>query len=339
MEREVSLSTGMGVCGALRKRGHMAVLLDSFLGYETGSGGLEDVFEKESLIDGEAFRIGEKSPDLLRIRRLRGDGAGGILGPNVIEICAMADITFMALHGAEGENGRIQAVFDVHGIKYTGSGYLGSAMAMNKSVARAMMKSGGVPVAEGFLVKKGDESSSCKTGVKFPCVVKPCCGGSSVGVSVARDGEEYKKALELAFTYENEAVVEKYIKGREFSVGVIAGRSLPVIEIIPKQGFYDYKTKYQTGLANDVCPAQLEKPVEKKMREYAADVYRILKLEAYARIDFLLDEEENIYCLEANTLPGMTPTSLLPQEALADGMEYEMLCEKLIEESMKKYDK
>ena len=251
----------------------------------------------------------------------------------------MADIVYMGLHGAEGENGKVQAAFDVLGIRYTGSGYLGSAMAMDKGVAKKMFQAAGIPTPKGFTVKKGEKDSVKRVVSEFgfPCVVKPCCGGSSVGVSFAENEAQYQDALELAFRYEDEVVVEECIHGREFSAGVVAGEALPVIEIIPKTGFYDYKTKYQAGMAEDVCPAELSEALTKEMQGYALDVYRELKLEVYGRIDFLLGRDNEMYCLEANTLPGMTPTSLLPQEALAVGVDYGTLCEKIIQEALKKY--
>lgn len=170
----------------------------------------------------------------------------------------------------------------------------------------------------------------------YPIVVKPCCGGSSVGVSMVQSAEEYEAALQTAFRYEDEVVVEECIKGREFSAGVLGGESLPIIEIIPKAGFYDYETKYQPGMAMDVCPAELSEEKTKEMQNFAKRVYDELKLEVYGRIDFLMDADGNLFCLEANTLPGMTPTSLLPQEAAAIGMDYGTLCEKIISLAMEK---
>ena len=331
VERDVSLSSGKGICKALRSRGHKAVLLDVFLGYE-GELDLDTVFERESLLQRETV-IGAAEPDLEQVKALRKENTACFFGPNVIEICKRADIVYMGLHGAEGENGKLQAAFDVLGIRYTGSGYFGSALAMDKAMAKKAFLAAGVPVPKDFSVTEGEIVEE----ISYPCVVKPCCGGSSVGVSIVWNEEEYQKALKLGFRYEKELLVEEYIKGREFSVGVIDGKSLPVIEIIPKEGFYDYETKYQSGMAADVCPAELSRELTEKMQEYAVMVYHALKLEVYGRIDFLLDEKNNLYCLEANTLPGMTPTSLLPQEAKAVGIEYGELCEQIIGKSLEKY--
>ena len=170
----------------------------------------------------------------------------------------------------------------------------------------------------------------------LPCVVKPCCGGSSIGVTIVRDAAEFHKALDEAFRWENELIIEEYVKGREFSVGVIEGEALPVIEIAPIEGFYDYKNKYKAGSAVETCPAELPEEISAQMQSYAETVAKVIGLDTYCRMDFLLDENRNMYCLEANTLPGMTATSLLPQEALAVGINYEQLCEKIIEISMKR---
>lgn len=335
-ERDVSIISGTKVCEALRARGHKAILLDVFLGYSKEYD-IHTIFDKkESLIPGEAG-IQAEDPDIEKIKKLRTDDISCFFGPNVIEICKAADIVYMGLHGADGENGKVQAAFDVLGIRYTGSGYLGSALAMDKGMAKKIFMTGKIPTPKGFSVTKGQETAVPEE-IGYPCIVKPCCGGSSVGVSIAHDEEEYQKALETGFAYEEELVVEEFIKGREFSVGVINGKSLPIIEIIPKTGWYDYKTKYQSGMANDVCPAELSEELTKKMQDYAVAVYQNLKLEVYARIDFLLDEKNTMYCLEANTLPGMTPTSLLPQEAKAVGIEYGELCEQIIGIALEKYE-
>ena len=251
----------------------------------------------------------------------------------------MADMVFMALHGENGEDGRIQAAFDLYGIKYTGTGYLSSALAMDKELSKRMFLTNHIPTPAGISMSKDNcLSDFSKTGLKLPCVVKPCCGGSSIGVSIVRTEEDYQKALDDAFRWEEKIIIEDYIKGREFSVGVIDFQALPVIEIAPLEGFYNYKNKYAAGSAVETCPAELPSHITKAMQGYAEQVARVLNLETYARMDFLLDEQENIYCLEANTLPGMTSVSLLPQEALAVGMDFESLCERIIQISMKKYE-
>ena len=330
-EREVSIASGQGVCKALRERNHKAVLLDPYFGASQKE---ENLFPTEYDVDKAADAMREMSSKLEETMKTR----KGFFGPNVLEICKEADIVFLALHGANGEDGKVQSVLDLMGIKYTGSGPLSSGMAMDKGITKMVFEAKGVPTPKGIMLEKGKCSSQLADyGMGFPVIVKPCCGGSSVGVCIANNQTEYQAALLEAFSYENEVVVEQFITGREFSVAVVDGKAYPVIEIAPLQGFYDYKNKYQAGSCVETCPADLSSALTKEMQKYAEMGYKALNLQAYARLDFLMDDEGNMYCLEANTLPGMTPTSLIPQEAKAIGMDYPQLCEKLIEVSLKKY--
>ena len=329
-ERDVSLSSGRMIYEALKKNGHQAILLDVYLGYTKED--VESIFDKDEDWAKEIGAIGEKNPDIEAVKALREDGNKSFFGPNVIAVCQAADIVFMALHGENGENGKIQACFDLMGIKYTGTDYVSSALCMDKGLAKELFDYHGIPTPKGIRLKKGE--TNLRT-VPFPCVVKSCCGGSSVGVCIANNEEEYEAALEEGFRYDKEVVIEQYIKGREFSVGVMDGRALPVIEIAPLKGFYDYKNKYQAGSAIETCPALLSEKKTKEMQHLAEQVFKVLRLKNYARMDFMMSEEEEIFCLEANTLPGMTPTSLLPQEAQAEGVRFEELCEKIMENAMR----
>lgn len=329
-ERDVSLSSGAKIYKALKRNGHQAVLLDVYLGY-TGENA-ENVFEKEEDWAKELGGIAEKNPDIAQIKAMRPDGDKNFFGPNVISICQAADVVFMALHGENGENGKIQACFDLMGIKYTGTDYVSSAICMDKGLTKDIFACYQIPTPAGTRLKKGQKQ---EVTVPFPCIVKACCGGSSVGVSIAWKEEEYDAALAEAFQYDDEVVIEQYIKGREFSVGVMDGKALPVIEIAPLVGFYDYKNKYQAGSAIETCPAEIPEEKTKEMQGYAEKAFVALRLKNYARMDFMMSEQGEIYCLEANTLPGMTPTSLLPQEAAAVGIGYEQLCEKIIEAALR----
>lgn len=323
-ERDVSLSSGSMVYQALKKNGHQVIMLDVYLGYE---GSIEGIFEKDTDWAAKVTGVSEKNPDLETVKAMRKDGGRSFFGPNVISLCQEADVVFMALHGEHGENGKVQAAFDLMGIRYTGTDYVSSAICMDKGLTKEMFALYHVPTPAGVKLKKGEQDAQT---VPFPCVVKACCGGSSVGVSIARNQEEYEAAKEEAFRYDKEVVIEQYIKGREFSVGVMEGKALPVIEIAPLQGFYDYKNKYQAGSTVETCPAELSQDKTKEMQHYAEEAFRVLRLKNYARMDFMMSEEGEIFCLEANTLPGMTPTSLLPQEAAAVGIDFGQLCEKII---------
>lgn len=337
-ERDVSFKTGEMVAKALRENGHQVILLDVFMGYSDKKEELTGIFDRAEEVSVKVEGIPEIAPDLAKVKAQRKDQSDNFFGPNVIELCQMADIVFMALHGENGENGKIQAAFDLFGIRYTGTGYLGSALAMDKGMAKQLFVSNGIPTPKGISLKRGEEQTDlADLGIHFPCVVKPCCGGSSIGVSIVRTKDEYEAALLEALRWEDELVIEEYVEGREFSVGVIDYKALPVIEIAPVEGFYDYKNKYKAGSAVETCPAELPKDVAEQMQRYAEEVARVLGLDTYSRSDFLLDKDNHIFCLEANTLPGMTPTSLLPQEAKVVGMDFNQLCEKLIKISLRKY--
>lgn len=332
-ERDVSISSGILVASALREKGHEVVLLDVFTGYEQNICDIDALFKQNYSFTDKA-NVGETVSDLGEVRENRLNKSARFIGTNVIEICTEADITFLALHGGEGENGQIQATLDLLGIKYTGTGYLGSALAMNKGLTKSVFVQNKINTPAGEIFKSLEDAMSWSI---FPCVVKPCSGGSSVGIAKAENEEEYILAVKDAFRYENEIVVEQFVKGREFSVGILGGKALPPIEIIPKSGFYDYALKYQAGATDEICPADIDEQTDKKLRESAVAAYNSLHLDSYARVDFLVDENGEPFCLEANTLPGMTPTSLLPQEAAVEGLNYADLCEKIIKISLAKY--
>ena len=317
MERDVSLSSGAMTAAALRRLGHDVMCVDMFLG----------VAEPTAAISNAA-------PDLAALRALRPDASR--VGDEVFALCRAADLVFLALHGTDGEDGKIQAALDLLGVKYTGTGSLGSVLAMNKSVAKTLMAQAGVTVARDVVVSQSD-SVEAVASVGFPCVVKPCSGGSSVGTSVVESASELNAALSAAFVYDDFVMVEQYIKGRECSVGVLADNVLPVIEIRPLNGFFDYENKYQDDMTLEICPAEFDAETTKRLQAAALDVFRALKLEVYARMDFIVTETGELYCLEANTLPGLTPASLMPKEAVADGMTYDEFIAAIVAESLKKY--
>lgn len=330
-ERDVSIVSGTGVCKALRAKSHRAILIDVFFGKENTDP--EQPFPETYDVDQEAKYIRSFNSQVDEAKQGR-----DFFGPHVIELCKAADMVFLALHGENGENGKVQAAFDLFNIHYTGTGCLGSALSMDKGLAKIVLDAAGVPTPRGITLHKSSYKRELAAyTMKFPVVVKPCCGGSSVGVYIVENQDDYEKALKDAFFYENEIVVEDYIKGREFSVGIIDEKALPVIEIAPLKGFYDYENKYKPGSTIETCPANLSEPIARKMQEYAETGMKALSIQAYGRLDFLMNENEDLYCLEANTLPGMTPTSLLPQEAAAIGMDFPTLCEELIRISLKKY--
>ena len=328
-EREVSLWTGENVCNALRSKGHNAILMDVFLGREDIT--TDNAFINIKSISEELEIIKMAGKNKVEVKKNRKD----FFGDNVIEICKAADITFMALHGENGENGKVQAAFDLFGIKYTGSDCLSSAMAMNKSVTRMIFNSNDIPMAGAAIATIDHGYNSCEElGLSYPVVIKPNCGGSSIGVFYADNDEEFKTNILEAFKFENELIIEDRIIGKEFSCAVIEYKALPVIEIIPKTGTYDFKNKYSAGAADEICPANISEELTKKIQKIAEAAAEALGINTYCRVDILTDEKDNCYCLEVNTLPGMTRTSLLPQEAAAEGIDFPSLCEKLIEISL-----
>ena len=225
----------------------------------------------------------------------------------------------------------MQAIFDSFGIRYTDTGYIGSLLAMDKDISKKLMVANHILTPDWILLdrKDSDDYQKGMDEVKFPCVAKPCSCSSSIGVTIVNNTLELDASVKWTQKYENTLLIEKKIEGRESSVGILDHNALPVIEIILKSGFYDYKNKYQKGLTAEICPAQISADLTEKVQKTALEVHQILRLGFYFRIDFILDANQDFYCLEANTLPGMTPTSLLPQEANVAGISYSELCEKI----------
>lgn len=327
-ERDVSLTSGSLIANALIRKGYRVCLLDVYLGMQLSQKGMEECFVTEPY---PAYSVSEQVPDLEALKAASGNGEAKI-GANVIELCKYADVVFMALHGDMGENGQLQATLDAFGIRYTGSGYVGSLLAMDKDLSKKILVGAGVPTPEWIMVDPAQGiSEAAFARIGYPCVVKPCSGGSSVGVSMVENAAELADAMAAAAKYERYVLVEKRIVGRELTVGILAGEVLPAIEIIPKQGFYDYTNKYQGGMTEEICPAQIDEDTRVLVGELTRRAFEALRLGGYARFDWMLDANGGLWCLEANTLPGMTPTSLLPQMAAEIGLDYDSLCERLVQ--------
>ena len=326
-ERDVSLSSGSLIANALMENGHKVLLLDLYLGMEVNVP-IEELFLSLDSDHQYKYQIPTTEPDLTKLKS-EADNGEALIGKNVIQICQYSDRVFLALHGSVGENGQLQALFDIYGISYTGSGYIGSLLAMDKDLSKKIMKMSSIPTPK-WSVMDITDSNFDTSSISLPCVIKPCSCGSSVGVSIVHTKEELQKALEYARIYEDRILFEDVITGREFSIGILDHKTLPPIEIIPKEGFYDYSNKYQAGATTEICPAKLEETITKQMQATALQVHECLQLGFYSRVDFILNENNEFFCLEANTLPGMTPTSLLPQEAKAAGIDYNELCELIL---------
>lgn len=336
-ERDVSISSGTRIAKTLKNCGHKVVLVDMFFGLEDWNGELETVFDNPPALNDMVMP--EKEPDLDEIRRKRKLNSNSEFGDRVIEVCQMADIVFMGLHGQCGEDGRVQAAFDLLGIRYTGSGFLGSAIAMDKDMTKQIAAFNGIRTAAWKTYScNGLTSEMVLADLALPLVVKPDNSGSSIGVSIVFTKDELKTAIQLARKESDFVVIEQYVKGREIQVGILDDHALPSIEIIPGDSFYDYKNKYQAGAAKELTPAPIPEEAEQRVGMLAEQIFRLLRLQAYSRADFIYDENGEFWLLEINTLPGMTPTSLVPQEAAAAGYSYADLCEKIIELSMRKYE-
>lgn len=332
-ERDVSLTSGSLIANALIDMGNQVCLADVYMGVELDGGSASELFVTEKY---PVYSVENRIPDLEALKASC-DNGDSLIGKGIIELCRASDVVFMALHGAMGENGQLQATLDSYGIKYTGSGYVGSLLAMDKDISKRIFRDCGVITPRWIYTTPSECTPELvREKVGFPCVIKPTSCGSSVGISMADNAEELSAAIELAQKYEGKLIIESKIIGRELTVGILDGEVLPVIEIIPQNGFYDYENKYQAGKTLEICPAEIDGSIVEELSCQTRRGFEALRLSGYARFDFILDENDLPYCLEANTLPGMTPTSLLPQMAQARGISYGELCMRIVETALKK---
>ena len=315
-ERNVSLASGIRIVQALRSRGHDVIPMDPARGVISAS-------EERELSTG---RVGTEPPSLESLAKF----AEGTFLPNLtgMKEITEADVAFLALHGGQGEDGTIQALLDMAHVKYTGSGLLASALAMDKDLSKKLFRTEGVKTADWLMAPVTTEQVEGILGL--PVVVKPSKQGSTVGLSVVKKRADLAAAIEEAGKYDDEVMVEQFVPGRELTVGILGDVALPVGEIISKHEIYDYECKYTAGMAREEFPAKLSKEATEKVQQQALLAFRALKLRGYARIDFRLTSEGEFYCLEANTLPGMTELSLIPQGAAAMGISFPELCERIV---------
>lgn len=315
-ERDVSIASGLRIAAALRSRGHDVVSLDTALGV------ISEAKASELLTAG----VQQAPPDLAALAAMEKQSLSPSLGalPEVRD----AEVVFLALHGGQGEDGTLQALFDLSGVRYTGTGQLGSALAMDKDLSKRLFRDNGVQTAEWLMAPA--TVAEVQEQVGFPVIVKPSKQGSTVGLTLVRDPKELDAAIVEAFRYDDEVMLERFIAGRELTVGILGNEALPIGEIIPKHELYDYECKYTKGMAHEEFPAKLDAAVAARVQEQALRAFRALKLRGYARIDFRLDASGGCFCLEANTLPGMTELSLIPQGAAAAGISFPELCERIV---------
>ena len=338
-ERHVSLVSATSVCRALRSLGHKAIFVDMFFGLENYSGKLEDAFNSEDGFCGNVA-IEHVAPDLEAVKAERKMKSPSRLGKNVLEICSLADCVYLGLHGEDGEDGKIQAALDLLGVPYTGSGPLGSAMAMDKATAKKIMYYSGINTPDWSEYIVTDENKEEIAEIcSLPCVVKVVNGGSSIGVYICDCKKELSDALEDSIRFGGHIIAEQKITGREFTVPVLDGKALSAIEIVPPEGnSFDYVAKYQSGSegAREICPAEISAETQEYLGNIAISLHNALNLSIYSRTDIILDETGKGWCLEVNTLPGMTPNSLIPKAASLQGLDYPHLCEKIVMLSLSK---
>ena len=315
-ERNVSLASGIRIVQALRGRGHKVIALDPARGVLSAK-------EEKELGTG---KVGTKPPSLEDLTKV----AEGAFLPNLTSMKEVreADVAFLALHGGQGEDGTIQALLDMARVKYTGSGHLSSALAMDKDLSKKLFRSEEVKTADWLMAPASTEQIEGILGL--PVIVKPSKQGSTVGLTLVKKRQELVPAIEEAFKYDDEVMIERFVPGRELTVGVLGDVALPVGEIISKHEIYDYECKYTAGMAREEFPAKLTPEATERVQNQALAAFRALKLKGYARIDFRLTSEGEFYCLEANTLPGMTELSLIPQGAAAMGIDFPELCERIV---------
>lgn len=330
-ERDVSLASGLRIAAALRSKGHTVTAMD------TVRGRLSPGEEQALLTEGVMRTL---PPDRAQLVRLGEDTLPA--AARSVRAGGDVDVVFLALHGGQGEDGTIQAMLDLTGVPYTGSGHLASALAMDKDLSKRLFRDAGVLTPAWEMVTPSDEARWSRADFAahiertygLPVIVKPSREGSTVGLTLVKTGAALVPAIREALRYDAEVMVEQFIAGRELTVGVLGGRVLPVGEIIPKHELYDYECKYTAGMAKEIFPADLTTAERDAVQGAALKAYRALKLTGCARIDFRMSPRGEFHCLEANTLPGMTELSLVPQAAAAAGLSFADLCDQIVQLAM-----
>ena len=313
-ERDVSIASAAQVIPVLRSLGHEVIAVD------TAVGRLEGAAERKLL----ESRVAPVPPSDQSIATLR---SSALINPATSIDPRTIDIVFLALHGGAGEDGRVQAMLDLAGLAYTGSNHIASATAMDKDLSKRLFRAAGVPTADWLMAPASADAVGAQLG--WPVVVKPNKQGSTVGLSVVREAGKLAAAIEQGLRYDDEVMIERFVAGREFTVGILAGEPLPVGEIIAPGEVFDYQSKYQVGGAREVFPAEIPAAEAATLQRYAVAAHHALKLGAYSRVDFRRDAAGGFWCLEANSLPGLTASSLLPQAVRAAGIDFATLLAKI----------
>jgi D-alanine-D-alanine ligase len=317
-ERDVSLITGQEIAAALRKSDHQVLAIDCAYG---------DLLIKDLNKEMNEVIRPEHSDFEDRKRELDRNLFKTIDFLNTQEI----DVAFIALHGGYGENGQLQALLELAGILYTGSDSLSSAVGMDKYISKTLFRQVDIPVPDSLKLDSSEYSQQSLEALGFPLVIKPNNQGSTVGLTIVEDTNHLKSAIETAHKYSKSILAEKFIAGKEVTVAILDQQALPVIEIKPEHGIYDYECKYQTGKSKYIVPAELDLKITQYLQDLALKAFNALGCRHYARVDFRLSDEGTPYCLEVNTLPGMTSTSLVPKAAKAIGIQFPELIERIVQ--------
>lgn len=314
-EREVSLASGAQVARALREAGHRVVAVD------TTRGVLERAEEERLLESG--VRREAPDPDALDLLDT-GDTTALTRDPRIEE----TDLIFLALHGGSGEDGTIQALLDLASIPYAGSGRIGCTLAMDKDLAKRLLRDAGVPTPEWLVGERPPEEVVERLGL--PVIVKPAGGGSTLGLTLVHAAGELEEAVADARRYAGPVLYERFVEGRELTVAVVGDEALPVGEIVPAHEIFDYECKYQPGMAEEIFPARIGEELAGSLQELALRAHRALRLRDFSRVDFLVDADGDPWCLEANALPGMSAASLVPKAGRAAGLSFPELCDRIV---------
>lgn len=311
-EREVSKSSSKSIYKALLNLGYEVVLIDPAYGKN------QPVETDDFFADKDYTEINNKN----------------YLEALNLEVLNSVELVFLGLHGKTCEDGLIQSILELKGIKYTGSGVLSSSLAMDKAMSKILFQHYGIPTPKWIVADKksvvSEVSKQIKESIGLPFVVKPNDQGSTVGLSVCENYSELNEALHLALGLSDQALIEEFIAGRELTIGVLGDQILPPLEIRPKHNLYDYQCKYTSGMSEYIVPADIPDDIAKEMQSEALKAFKALNCKGYGRADFRLTEDMKFYCLEMNTLPGMTSTSLVPKMAKSLGISFDELIEKII---------
>lgn len=321
-ERDVALASARQVVPALRSGGHNVIVVDTVTGFVPESRENDHLLGKVGTVPPTTAELQDRERTFL------------LTALGALPEIRNADVVCLVLHGGRGEDGTVQTILETIGVPYTGSGPIGSAVAMDKDLSKRLFRDAGIPTARWIMAPSTAALAGKEIG--WPLVVKPSRQGSTVGLSIVKQAADFDTAVMVASEYDTEVMIEGFVPGRELTVGILEDQALAVGEIIPKHEIFDYECKYTPGMSEEIFPADLPADITRECQRLGLAVHQALKLSGYSRVDFRLTPDGRLFCLEANTLPGMTATSLLPQSAKAAGIDFATLCDRICRIAMRK---